>query len=134
MFSGVAAIISVITTLIATIFGGISVTPGYVRAGKGNKILVVKLEYTNNTDETVMIGDVLHTAFAVEGEDVYDGTLCCAKGMSLDYSGTKEVKPGKTVKVKLLFEGIPKELFKEDYEFNIYFDVEGELYSLSYAG
>lgn len=133
VFSGVAAIVSVFSIIISTIFGGVYTIPGAVHAAKDKKILEVKLKYTNNSSETVMIGDVLHTAFVIEGEDAYNGTCCYAKGMGLDFTRTQKIKPGKTKNVRLLFENIPKDLLKNNSEFDIYFDVGGAVYTIEYV-
>ncbi|MBO5934272.1 MAG: hypothetical protein J6Q94_02155 [Clostridia bacterium] len=132
--SGKSVVLSAITFAVAFIFGGVYTTPGIIYASKGEKTLEVKIKYTNNSSESVMIGDVLHTAFAVESGNIYNGVCGFDKFIKIDFSCTEEIEPGKTKTFKLLFTSIPEDLIKNHSTFDVNFDVEGEIYSLNFAG
>lgn len=134
VFSGLAAVTSAVSILIAFTIGGVYTTPSFIYASKGEKILEVKIEYTNNSTESVMIGDVVHTVFATADDNLFQGVCCYPKKFKLDFSNTAIIKPGETKKFRLLYNNIPEEMIDNHREFNICFDIEGKVYSMMYVG
>lgn len=132
--SGKSVILSAVTIVIAFVVGGVYTVPGLLYAEKGEKILEVTMEYANNSSESVMIGDVLHTAFAVESRSIYNGVCSFDAATTLDLSCTEEIEPGQTKTFRLLFVGVPADSIKNHSVFDIVFDVEGQVYSLVYVG
>jgi len=130
--SGPAAIISAVTVVVSIFFGGFYTTPAVYTADEGERILEVKVKYTNNGSESVFLGDVIHTAFAVANENVFDGNVCCSSTWnSLDFTLQNSIEPGEDITMRILID-VPKDYVNNHNTFDINFDIEGSMYSLTY--
>lgn len=131
--SSSGVIISVVTFVIAMIIGGIFTSPAmYYSSDKSMKTIEVELEYTNNSNENVMIGDIVHVAFASANDELFTGVVCHPGFNKLDYTCSEVVEAGETEKFSILID-VPKDYLKNGDIFNLYFDINGDVYTASYV-
>ena len=77
-----------------------------------------------------MIGDIVHVAFASLNDDLYTGVVCYSGFNMLDYTCSEVIEAGEKENFSILID-VPKENLKNGDTFNIYFEVNGEIYTTS---
>lgn len=127
-----SVIVSVVTTILAFIFGGIYTIPGWRSAPKDHKSIVLQVKYENNVGQDVMLGDVIHYVFAEVDGERYDGFFCYQNYKGIDNSLTTVIKDGKSKKLSLVVD-VPTDKIKDFESFVVYFDIDGEAYSYAYT-
>lgn len=131
--SASGVIISVVTMVIAFFMGGVYTIPSvYYSNDKSLRTIELEIEYENNSTEDVMIGDVVHVGFAYGNEELYTGFICHPEAVSLDFSCGEIIEVGEKETFTVLID-VPKEYLKNGDVFDLYFDLNGEVYTIAYS-
>ena len=129
--SPLAAVFSVIITLVSLVAGGVISIPGFVPASKGMKIVQITLTYTNRSPEKVSLLNTFCYGFARYGDSIYASQFYAPKGGNLRAPASVSVKPGDSVKVYIAFE-IPKEIVKSGSTVTLAFSASENIYSYDF--
>ena len=132
IYSPIAAVFSVVISVLSMFFGGVITTPGYVTPGKGNRFVELKLKYTNHTSSEQVIGSVFSLCFAEAEESVYNCSMYRPSFGDLSAAYYDTVKPGKSVTI-LIVMSAPKDEIKSGKVFTVAFSANENTYKIPFS-